>query len=56
MVQLQTDDEGIVQVVIKGLRPSGFLEASSIDQQKTYELYPDGNSFDMFNGLIKKKN
>jgi hypothetical protein len=53
---LQTDDEGIVKIKIRGLTSDGYLEATNIESTKLYELYPDGNSFDMLHNLIKKKN
>jgi len=45
--------EGTV-VVIQGLSATGFLCATAEDG-KTYELHPDQNSFDLMQGLIKKK-
>ncbi|CAN6466942.1 unnamed protein product [Victoria cruziana] len=41
-------------VTIQGLTSSGYLLAVD-DDNKKYELHPDGNSFDFFKGLIKKK-
>ncbi|KAF3776545.1 Biotin--protein ligase 1 [Nymphaea thermarum] len=41
-------------VTIQGLTSSGYLLAIDDDNRK-YELHPDGNSFDFFKGLIKKK-
>lgn len=48
-------DEPVENVVtIQGLTSSGYLLAISEDGQ-TCELHPDGNSFDFFKGLIKRK-
>ncbi|GAQ87737.1 Putative biotin holocarboxylase synthetase/biotin-protein ligase [Klebsormidium nitens] len=41
-------------VTIKGLSYNGFLLASD-EKGEQYELSPDGNSLDFFNGLIKRK-
>ncbi|KAL3845565.1 hypothetical protein ACJIZ3_002968 [Penstemon smallii] len=41
-------------VTILGLTSSGFLLASTEDGQ-TCELHPDGNSFDFFKGLVRRK-
>ena len=41
-------------VTIKGLTPSGYLYAVGEDG-KSYELHPDGNSFDFFTGLVRRK-
>ncbi|KAM7514944.1 hypothetical protein LguiA_004527 [Lonicera macranthoides] len=41
-------------VTIQGLTSSGYLLAISEDGQMC-ELHPDGNSFDFFKGLIKRK-
>lgn len=52
---------GNVKAIIKGISmDSGMLMAQEIDRfgnpvGKIYELQPDGNSFDMMKGLIKKK-
>jgi len=46
---------GTVDVVIKGLTSSGFLKAVNTNTQQIYELYPDGNSFDIMKGLIQNK-
>ncbi len=54
-VQLMTEDEGLVDVVIQGLTDTGFLRALNVHNQRVYELFPDGNSFDMMKGLIKRK-
>ncbi|XP_058097234.1 biotin--protein ligase 2-like [Magnolia sinica] len=45
--------ENIV-VTIQGLTPSGYLLAIGEDNNK-YELHPDGNSFDFFKGLVRRK-
>lgn len=41
-------------VTIQGLTPSGYLYAIGEDD-KSYELHPDGNSFDFFTGLVRRK-
>ncbi|XP_003566181.1 biotin--protein ligase 2 [Brachypodium distachyon] len=41
-------------VTIQGLTPSGYLHAIG-DDGKSCELHPDGNSFDFFRGLIRRK-
>ncbi|XP_011626364.1 biotin--protein ligase 2 isoform X1 [Amborella trichopoda] len=41
-------------VTVQGLTPSGYLLAVD-DEDKRYELHPDGNSFDFFQGLIRRK-
>ncbi|CAI0438148.1 unnamed protein product [Linum tenue] len=41
-------------VTIQGLTSSGYLLAMGEDNQM-YELHPDGNSFDFFKGLIRRK-
>ena len=45
---------GPVSVTIRGLSPYGYLKAEDDDGQM-YELHPDGNSFDFFKGLVRKK-
>eukprot|EP00268_Persea_americana_P017477 TRINITY_DN1841_c0_g1_i5.p1 TRINITY_DN1841_c0_g1~~TRINITY_DN1841_c0_g1_i5.p1 ORF type:complete len:374 (+),score=62.53 TRINITY_DN1841_c0_g1_i5:286-1407(+) len=41
-------------VTIQGLTSSGYLLAIGEDN-KPYELHPDGNSFDFFKGLVRRK-
>ncbi|CAH9082707.1 unnamed protein product [Cuscuta europaea] len=41
-------------VTIQGLSPSGYLLGISDDGQ-TCELHPDGNRFDFFQGLVKRR-
>ncbi|PAN04184.1 hypothetical protein PAHAL_1G048200 [Panicum hallii] len=41
-------------VTIQGLTPTGYLYAIGEDD-KSYELHPDGNSFDFFTGLVRRK-
>ncbi|KAJ6919971.1 hypothetical protein NC651_013793 [Populus alba x Populus x berolinensis] len=41
-------------VTIQGLTPSGYLLAIGEDNQMC-ELHPDGNSFDFFKGLVRRK-
>jgi biotin--protein ligase len=55
IVQLSTDDEGIVDVLIDGITETGFLKAINTQTKQEYELFPDGNSFDIMKGLIKRK-
>nr|XP_010926889.1 biotin--protein ligase 2 [Elaeis guineensis] len=41
-------------VIVQGLTSSGYLLATDEDK-KSYELHPDGNSFDFFKGLVRRK-
>ncbi|KAL6629894.1 hypothetical protein ACP70R_029659 [Stipagrostis hirtigluma subsp. patula] len=41
-------------VTIQGLTPAGYLYAIGLDGE-SYELHPDGNSFDFFKGLVRRK-
>ncbi|KAK2971009.1 hypothetical protein RJ640_023441 [Escallonia rubra] len=51
----EDQDEVVENVVtIQGLTSSGFLQALGDDGQM-YELHPDGNSFDFFKGLVRRK-
>ncbi|KAF3322530.1 biotin--protein ligase 2-like isoform X2 [Carex littledalei] len=43
-----------VEVTIQGLTSSGYLLATD-KQNNFYELHPDGNSFDFFKGLVRRK-
>ncbi|KAG7671606.1 putative Biotin--protein ligase 1, chloroplastic [Nannochloris sp. 'desiccata'] len=43
-----------VGVTVRGLSPHGYLMAED-DAGDVYELHPDGNSFDFFKGLVRKK-
>ncbi|KAF3683752.1 Biotin--protein ligase 1, chloroplastic [Capsicum annuum] len=57
IVQDRSDDQDqLVEnvVTIQGLTSSGYLLAITDDGQMC-ELHPDGNSFDFFKGLIKRK-
>ncbi|ESQ46708.1 hypothetical protein EUTSA_v10027838mg [Eutrema salsugineum] len=49
-------EDRVVQnvVTIQGLTSSGYLLAIGDDKQM-YELQPDGNSFDFFKGLLRRK-
>jgi biotin--protein ligase len=49
-------DSGVklVGVTVRGLSPHGYLMAED-DAGEVYELHPDGNSFDFFKGLVRKK-
>eukprot|EP00943_MAST-04B_sp_MAST-4B-sp1_P002662 g2662.t1 len=52
---VQRDGKDPIDVVIKGIsKVSGGLYAID-DMGGKYELYPDGNSFDFFKGLIRRK-
>ena len=43
-----------IPLTIEGLTPHGFLRAvDSVGQ--TFELHPDGNSLDFFQGLLRRK-
>eukprot|EP00192_Tetraselmis_astigmatica_P025109 CAMPEP_0117647798 /NCGR_PEP_ID=MMETSP0804-20121206/41_1 /TAXON_ID=1074897 /ORGANISM="Tetraselmis astigmatica, Strain CCMP880" /LENGTH=195 /DNA_ID=CAMNT_0005453313 /DNA_START=1 /DNA_END=588 /DNA_ORIENTATION=+ len=57
-VTLLEDDPGYgqreVSLTIQGLTSSGFL--LGVDKYGSrFELHPDGNSFDFFRGLVRKK-
>ncbi|XP_031124626.1 biotin--protein ligase 2-like [Ipomoea triloba] len=57
IVQEKTEnqDQFVENVVtIQGLSSSGYLLAITDDGQ-TCELHPDGNSFDFFKGLVRRK-
>lgn len=55
VVQDAHDGQSVNSVVtIQGLTPSGYLYAIGEDG-KSYELHPDGNSFDFFTGLVRRK-
>ena len=42
------------EVTVRGLTKTGYLLA--VDAKgASFELHPDGNSFDFFQGLVKKK-
>lgn len=43
-----------VFVTVKGLTSSGYLLAVD-DENNKYELHPDGNSYDFFKGLVRRK-
>eukprot|EP01025_Chloroclados_australasicus_P009920 TRINITY_DN13849_c0_g2_i4.p2 TRINITY_DN13849_c0_g2~~TRINITY_DN13849_c0_g2_i4.p2 ORF type:complete len:241 (-),score=17.71 TRINITY_DN13849_c0_g2_i4:256-978(-) len=53
----QDPDGNIIQVLltIVGLSESGFLLGQEEQTQRLFELHPDGNSFDMMKGLIRRK-
>ena len=42
-------------VTITGLAPSGYLLAVDTATGAAYELHPDGNSLDFFQGLVRRK-
>ncbi|KAJ7965617.1 biotin--protein ligase 2-like [Quillaja saponaria] len=52
----EKDEDKVVEHVatIQGLTSSGYLLAVGDDNQMC-ELHPDGNSFDFFKGLVKRK-
>lgn len=43
-----------VFVTVKGLTSTGYLLATD-DENNKYELHPDGNSYDFFKGLVRRK-
>ncbi|KAL6525156.1 hypothetical protein OROMI_030749 [Orobanche minor] len=57
IIQEKSESQGHVSenvVTIQGLTSSGYLLAVTKDGQ-TCELHPDGNSFDFFKGLVRRK-
>ncbi|KAI3781470.1 hypothetical protein L2E82_11485 [Cichorium intybus] len=57
IVQEQNEDQDLPienVVTIKGLTSSGYLLAIT-DNSEMCELHPDGNSFDFFKGLVRRK-
>lgn len=55
IVQEKSEDKVFEHVVtIQGLTTSGYLLAVGDDNQMC-ELHPDGNSFDFFKGLVRRK-
>jgi biotin--protein ligase len=42
------------EVTVRGLTKSGYLLADDAFGAR-FELHPDGNSFDFFQGLVRKK-
>ncbi|KAK9167652.1 hypothetical protein Scep_002843 [Stephania cephalantha] len=53
----EKDDTQLVEnvsVTVQGLASSGYLLAVGEDNH-LYELHPDGNSFDFFKGLVRRK-
>ena len=42
------------EVTVRGLTKSGYLLADDASGAR-FELHPDGNSFDFFQGLVRKK-
>ncbi|AEE31895.1 holocarboxylase synthetase 2 [Arabidopsis thaliana] len=52
----EKNEDQVVQnvVTIQGLTSSGYLLAIG-DDNVMYELHPDGNSFDFFKGLVRRK-
>jgi biotin--protein ligase len=43
------------KVVIKGITDQGLLMAEDVATKTVYDLQPDGNSFDIFKGLVYTK-
>ncbi|XP_022773208.1 biotin--protein ligase 1, chloroplastic-like [Durio zibethinus] len=55
IIQEKNEDKVVENVVtIQGLTSSGYLLAIGDDYQMC-ELHPDGNSFDFFKGLVRRK-
>lgn len=55
IIQEKNENQVVENVVtIQGLTSSGYLLAIGEDNQMC-ELHPDGNSFDFFKGLVKRK-
>ncbi|KAJ6999176.1 biotin--protein ligase 2-like isoform X2 [Populus alba x Populus x berolinensis] len=55
IIQEKNENQVVENVVtIQGLTPSGYLLAIGEDNQMC-ELHPDGNSFDFFKGLVRRK-
>ncbi|CAH1439641.1 unnamed protein product [Lactuca virosa] len=57
IVQEQNEDQDLPiesVVTIQGLTSSGYLMAIT-DNSEICELHPDGNSFDFFKGLVRRK-
>ncbi|EOA29075.1 hypothetical protein CARUB_v10025337mg, partial [Capsella rubella] len=55
IVEEKVENQVVQNVVtIQGLTSSGYLLAIGDDNQM-YELHPDGNSFDFFKGLVRRK-
>ncbi|KAL4422552.1 hypothetical protein ABPG75_008749 [Micractinium tetrahymenae] len=53
--QVQLEEGGQrVPVTIRGLSSNGYLLATDAAGER-YELHPDGNSLNFFNGLVRKK-
>lgn len=50
--RLKVDDSS--EVTITGITDSGYLLATS-DQGQSMELFPDGNTLDMLQGLIVRR-
>ncbi|XP_024967983.1 biotin--protein ligase 2-like isoform X2 [Cynara cardunculus var. scolymus] len=57
VVQEKNEDQDLLienVVTVQGLTPSGYLLAIA-DSGEMCELHPDGNSFDFFKGLVRRK-
>ncbi|KAF7816897.1 biotin--protein ligase 2 [Senna tora] len=56
IVQEKKNEDKVIEhvVTIQGLTSTGYLLAVGDDNQM-YELHPDGNSFDFFKGLVRRK-
>lgn len=55
-VKVEVGDGSTRNCVIRGITPEyGLLVAEDLTTHETLELQPDGNSFDIFKGLVYKK-
>ncbi|XP_071722192.1 biotin--protein ligase 2-like [Rutidosis leptorrhynchoides] len=57
VVQEKNEDQDLLienVVTVQGLTSSGYLLAIA-DNGEMFELHPDGNSFDFFKGLVRRK-
>lgn len=55
-VRVDSGDGRTRECVIRGITPEyGLLLAEDVKTRETLELQPDGNSFDIFKGLVYKK-
>ncbi|XP_059099354.1 biotin--protein ligase-like [Tigriopus californicus] len=55
VVRVKHDASDEISVMIKSIDEFGFLNAERLDTRASLTLHPDGNSFDMFQGLILSK-
>ena len=54
-VSLKDPGGSVTRGVVKSLDPEGFLAVQLIPDGKIVSVHPDGNSFDMMQGLIQPK-